>query len=135
MENIRKQSFKAYLLLESLITMALLSILVTVVLSALTKSKQEDEAINRQIFCQQIRAELGQAKLVKVEQNYLFVSTDKLVGEDFRKTDANGRGYQPMLYGIKKVEMSQQGQTVSLVLNFEQGGRRTFIYTFLEATE
>lgn len=135
MENIRKQSFKAYLLLESLITMALLSILVTVVLSALTKSKQEDEAINRQIFCQQIRAELGQAKLVKVEQNYLFVSTDKLVGEDFRKTDTNGRGYQPMLYGIKKVEMSQQGQTVSLVLNFEQGGRRTFIYTFLEATE
>lgn len=49
MENIRKQSVKAYLLLESLITMALLSILVTVVLSALTKSKQEDEAINRQI--------------------------------------------------------------------------------------
>lgn len=49
MENIRKQSVKAYLLLESLITIALLSILVTVVLSALTKSKQEDEAINRQI--------------------------------------------------------------------------------------
>ncbi|MGM9887301.1 MAG: competence type IV pilus minor pilin ComGE [Lactococcus sp.] len=49
MENIRKQSVKAYLLLENLITMALLSILVTLVLSALTKSKQEDEAINRQI--------------------------------------------------------------------------------------
>ncbi|MGM9887300.1 MAG: competence type IV pilus minor pilin ComGF [Lactococcus sp.] len=141
-----KKKISAFSLFEALLALLVISQSVLVIIG-LTKILNQQIVASRQnttkdwqIFCQQMRAELGQAKLVKVEQNYLFVSTDKdlrygLVGEDFRKTDANGRGYQPMLYGIKKVEMSQQGQTVSLELNFEQGGKRTFIYTFLEATE
>jgi type II secretory pathway pseudopilin PulG len=48
-ENLKRKSVKAYLLLESLITLVLLSILVGVVLSEVVQSRQQALNENRQI--------------------------------------------------------------------------------------
>ncbi|MCT0446179.1 competence type IV pilus minor pilin ComGE [Lactococcus cremoris] len=49
MENIKRKSIKGYILLESLISMALLSFLVTFLLSSLTNSRQQEAQENQQI--------------------------------------------------------------------------------------
>lgn len=49
MENIKRESIKGYILLESLISMALLSFLVTFLLSSLTNSRQQEAQENQQI--------------------------------------------------------------------------------------
>ncbi|WP_374284816.1 competence type IV pilus minor pilin ComGE [Lactococcus sp.] len=87
MENIRKQSVKAYLLLESLITMALLSILVTVVLSALTKSKQEDEAITRQIEAYNVAQMALQSNKNKLSLNGSVIEIVKIEHETIIKNN------------------------------------------------
>ncbi|KEY61962.1 putative competence protein ComGE [Lactococcus cremoris subsp. cremoris GE214] len=48
-ENIKRKSIKGYILLESLISMALLSFLVTFLLSSLTNSRQQEAQENQQI--------------------------------------------------------------------------------------
>ncbi len=49
MENLKKKSVRAYLLLESLITLGLLGILVTSVLTEVVKSRQQLQEDNQQI--------------------------------------------------------------------------------------
>ncbi|MFC4652900.1 competence type IV pilus minor pilin ComGE [Lactococcus nasutitermitis] len=49
MENIKNQSIKAYILLESLITMGLLAILVTVVLTGIVNARQRISSENTHI--------------------------------------------------------------------------------------
>lgn len=66
MANIRKRSIRAYLLMESLISISLLTILVTVVLSAVTKSHQENRELVQQIETYnvaQMAIQTGQQKL------------------------------------------------------------------------
>ncbi|WP_223804520.1 competence type IV pilus minor pilin ComGE [Lactococcus kimchii] len=49
MENIKNRSIRAYLLLESLITLALLSVLVGTVLTEITRSRTQENIENQQI--------------------------------------------------------------------------------------
>ena len=160
MENLKRKSVKAYLLLESLISIALLAFLVSFILSSLVQVRQKDteenqkiEALNVaqvaisqsdsikdwQIFCQQMRFELSGTKLDRVEQDFLYVTKDKklrfgFMSDDFRKTDDKGQGYQPMLYDIKAAKIQATKNLITIRIDFNQGGERTFIYQFPENT-
>ena len=49
-------------------------------------------------------------------------------GRDFRKTNANGKGYQPMVYDVKKAEISQKNELIHVRLTFRRGLEREFVY-------
>lgn len=92
------------------------------------------------LFCQQLRSELSGSQLTKVSSEKFLILKDnqalafgKSKKDDFRKTSADGRGYQPMLYGLKTVSIAQFGQTVSMTFTFKDGRIREFLYAF-EAT-
>lgn len=89
------------------------------------------------LFCQQLGTELAGARLDKVDQNRLYItkhgqglSFGKFRADDFRKANADGKGYQPMLFGIESADFSQSGQLVTLHVTFETGLERTFVYAF-----
>ena len=135
---------KAFTLLECLV--ALLAISGSaLVISGLTKMLKEQVAISQsdsindwQIFCQQMRFELSGTKLDRVEQNFLYVTKEKLrfgfMSDDFRKPDDKGQGYQPMLYDIKAAKIQATKNLITIRIDFNQGGERTFIYQFPEDT-
>lgn len=114
------------------------------VISGLTKMLKEQMEVSQndsikdwQIFCQQMRFELSGTKLDKVEQNFLYVTKDKklrfgFMSDDFRKTDDKGQGYQPMLYDIKTAKIQATKNLITIRIDFNQGGERTFIYQFPE---
>ena len=121
--------------------MALLAISGSVlVISGLTKMLKEQVAISQsdsikdwQIFCQQMRFELSGTKLDRVEQNFLYVTKDKklrfgFMSDDFRKTDDKGQGYQTMLYDIKAAKIQATKNLITIRIDFNQGGERTFIF-------
>ena len=54
----------------------------------------------------------------------------KSVADDFRKTNANGQGYQPMLYKVHSATYAQQGEVIQLDVTFESGEERSFRYVF-----
>lgn len=134
---------KAFTLLECLVALLAISGSVLVI-SGLTKMLKEQMAISQsdsikdwQIFCQQMRFELSGTKLDKVEQNFLYVTKDKklrfgFMNDDFRKTDDKGQGYQPMLYDIKGAKIQATKNLITIRIDFNQGGERTFIYQFPE---
>lgn len=89
------------------------------------------------LFCQQFRQELAGARLDKLDKNRLYItkggqalSFGKFRSDDFRKANADGRGYQPMLFGVASADFSQSGQLVTLRVTFETGLERTFVYAF-----
>ena len=45
-------------------------------------------------------------------------------GGDIRKTDATGRGYQPMIDGVESAWIEKRGDLVSIQLRFEEGLER-----------
>lgn len=99
----------------------------------LSSNKQEDWLL----FYQQLGRELEGADLVKVDQDKLYVTkADKQLafgkskGDDFRKTNADGRGYQPMVFGLENSAISQVKNLITIQLRFESGLERTFIYAF-----
>ena len=132
---------RAFTLLECLVALLAISGSVLVI-SGLTRLLQANFELSRQdqtqdwvIFCQQMRFELAGTRLDKVEDGDLYVTGQKalrfgLVSQDFRKTDARGRGYQPMLYGVKKVVMQENDGLVAISVDFQKGGERTFYYQF-----
>jgi competence protein ComGF len=91
-----------------------------------------------QLFCTLMRNELEGARLEKVENNYLYVNkrTPLRFGlsaqGDFRKTNADGRGYQPLIHDLKKAEIVQNEKQIKIVLVFKQGGEHIFYYQFIE---
>lgn len=94
---------------------------------------------NWRLFCQQLRAEWAGSRLDKLEASRLYLTKDgqrlsfgKFRADDFRKANADGRGYQPMLFGLTSAEFSQSGQLVSLRVTFETGLERNFVYAFEE---
>ncbi|GHU36963.1 competence protein ComGF [Bacilli bacterium] len=99
--------------------------------------RQSDEK-NWQNFTNLLRRELESAELDKVSDNFLYVTTPKgglrfgvrAGADDFRKTNAQGQGYQPMIYGVSAAEISNEGNLVTIHLKFSKGGERTFIYAF-----
>ena len=87
------------------------------------------------LFVDQLETELNQSHYQKVENNRIYLKQDgkpismgKSKSNDFRKTDASGRGYQPMVYGLKSARIQEKGQELHFHFQFEKGLEREFIY-------
>ena len=132
---------KAFTLLESLIALFVLSGSVLLfqsmmrLLASEVRARQHSEQREWLLFAHQLEAELIRSSFEKVENNRLYMKQDgkviafgKASGQDFRKTNANGKGYQPMVYDVKKAEISQENELVRIRLLFKRGLEREFIY-------
>ena len=137
----RKGKVKGFTLLESLITLVVISgsLLLFQAMSRLLVSEVRYQKSHEQkewlLFVDQLEAELDQSRFQKVENNRIYLKQDgkdisigKSRSNDFRKTDASGRGYQPMVYGLKSAHIYQKGQNVHFNFQFEKGLEREFIY-------
>ncbi len=56
------------------------------------------------------------------------ISIRKSKSDDFRKTDTSGRGYQPMVYGLKSAQITEEKSIGSLSFPISKGLRKEFIY-------
>ena len=132
---------RAFTLLESLVALLVISgsLLLFQAMSQLLVSEvryqQKSEQKEWLLFVDQLEAELNRTQFEKVENDRLYLKQDgksismgKSKSNDFRKTDASGRGYQPMIYGLKSAHIYQKGQNVHFYFQFEMGLEREFIY-------
>lgn len=132
---------RAFTLLESLVALLVISgsLLLFQAMSQLLVSEVRHQQKNEQkewlLFVDQLEAELNRSQFEKVENDRLYLKQDgkpislgKSRSNDFRKTDASGRGYQPMVYGLKLAHIYQKGQNVHFHFQFEKGLEREFIY-------
>ena len=97
--------------------------------------QQKNEQKEWLLFVDQLEAEMNRAQFEKVENDRLYLKQDgkpismgKSKSNDFRKTDASGRGYQPMVYGLKSARIQEKGQELHFHFQFEKGLEREFIY-------
>ncbi len=109
----------------------------TTVLVSNVKQVKQQESQDWLLFVQQMEAELEGCQLVKVEGNKLYVKQDNQdlafglsSATDFRKTNADGRGYQPMLFNVKASTISQNNQIVTIQVTLKNGLQRSFVYAF-----
>ncbi len=141
---LKKINVTAFTLLETLLALLVISGNFSIILG-MTKIFHEevqratiDNTQDWQLFCNLLRSELEGASLDKVENNYLYVRKHVNLRfglssqGDFRKTNANGRGYQPLIHHLKSAKISQEGKCIKITLSFEKGGNRTFHYKFSE---
>ena len=132
---------KAFTLLETLVALLVLSggILVFQAMTQLLSSELHQQENNQQqewlLFADQLETELSRSQFDKVEDNKIYIRQDgrdlalgKSKGDDFRKKDKSGRGYQPMIYGLEAADIRQDGKLVHLHFRFEKGLEREFIY-------
>lgn len=142
-----KTRIRAFTLLECLVALLVIAgsimvyqgltqVLVTNV-AYISKNDEEDWLL----FCQQLRSELAKTELDHVADNKLYVKKGdqplafgQSRSDDFRKTNADGRGYQPMLFHVKTSTISQTGQTITVFVTFESGLERTFVYDFAKTS-
>ena len=136
---------KAFTLIECLVALFVISGSLMVV-QGLTKLLSEDvryintdKTLDWQLFCGMLRRELDGSELIKVENNYLYVKKDndlrfgQTVGSaDFRKTHSSGRGYQPMLFGIKSAEIKELDKLVTFKITFDNEQSFDMLYKFQE---
>lgn len=136
---------KAFTLIECLVALFVISGSLMVV-QGLTKLLSEDvryintdKTLDWQLFCGMLRRELDGSELIKVENNYLYVKKDndlrfgQSVGSaDFRKTHSIGRGYQPMLFGIKSAEIKELDKLVTFKITFDNEQSFDMLYKFQE---
>ncbi|MFU2163453.1 competence type IV pilus minor pilin ComGF [Streptococcus pluranimalium] len=140
---LRSYRLRAFTLIECLLALLVLSGAIQVyqamthLVSAHTHQLAQPRDRDWLLFCQQFRAELSEASLVKVSERQLVIQKDnkelafgKSRKDDFRKTAADGRGYQPMLYGLKSAYFSQNEETVTVTVVFKDGKVRDFLYAF-----
>lgn len=133
---------RAFTLLECLVALLVIAGSVQVyqgltVLVGNVKQVRQQENQDWLLFVQQMEAELEGCQLVKVEGNKLYVKQDNQdlafglsSATDFRKTNADGRGYQPMLFDVKSSTVSQKNQIVTIQVTLKNGLQRSFIYAF-----
>ena len=130
---------RAFTLLECLVALLVIAGSVQVYQGLTTVLKQVRQQENQDwlLFVQQMEAELEGCQLVKVEGNKLYVKQDNQdlafglsSATDFRKTNADGRGYQPMLFDVKSSTVSQKNQIVTIQVTLKNGLQRSFIYAF-----
>lgn len=138
----KSRKISAFTLLECLVALLVISGSVLVIqglskiVSAQIQHEQNDNESDWLIFCQQLRNEFSAAQFVKIDQNQLYIQKDKIYrygkfsADDFRKTDENGQGYQPMLYHLRNVQISGRNKLVQLIFTFENGEEQTFYYQF-----
>ena len=132
---------RAFTLLESMVALLVISgsLLLFQSMSQLLVSEvryqQKSEQKEWLLFVDQLEAELNQTQFEKVENDRLYLKQDgksismgKSRSNDFRKTDASGRGYQPMIYGLKSARIQEKGQELHFHFQFEKGLEREFIY-------
>ena len=132
---------RAFTLLESLVALIVISgsLLLFQAMSRLLISEvryqQRSEQKEWLLFVDQLEAELNRAQFEKVENDRIYlkqegkpISMGKSKSNDFRKTDASGRGYQPMVYGLKSARIQEKGQELHFHFQFEKGLEREFIY-------
>ena len=132
---------RAFTLLESLVALIVISgsLLLFQSMSQLLVSEiryqQKSEQKEWLLFVDQLEAELNGTQFEKVENDRLYLKQDgksismgKSRSNDFRKTDASGRGYQPMVYGLKSARIQEKGQELHFHFQFEKGLEREFIY-------
>lgn len=132
---------RAFTLLESLVALIVISgsLLLFQVMSQLLVSEvryqQRSEQKEWLLFVDQLEAELNRTQFEKVENDRLYlrqegkpISMGKSKSNDFRKTDASGRGYQPMVYGLKSAHIQEKGQELHFHFQFEKGLEREFVY-------
>ena len=137
----RKGKVKGFTLLESLIALVVISgsLLLFQAMSRLLVSEVRYQKSHEQkewlLFVDQLEAELNRAQFEKVENDRVFLKQDgkpismgKSRSDDFRKTDASGRGYQPMVYGLKSARIQEKGQELHFHFQFEKGLEREFVY-------
>lgn len=138
-----KNKLPGFTLLESLVALLVItgSILVYNVLTKSVMSEVTNISVRDEqswlLFSHQLWSELEDSQLVRVENNHLYIKRDgkllslgKSKGDDFRKTDAIGRGYQPLLYNVSSSRIEVEGQRVEIKLHFMSGMERVFIYEF-----
>ena len=141
----KTKQLAAFTLIECLLALLILSggLLVFDGLSRLVKQEVQYQAQASQkdwlVFSEQLRLELEETRLVKVENNRLYVDKKgqalafgQSKADDFRKTNDKGQGYQPMVYGLVSSQIRQTGQLVQIDLTFDDGLERTFLYDFSE---
>ena len=140
----KSHKVKAFTLLESLIALIVISgsLLLFQAMGQLLISEvryqQQSEQKEWLLFVDQLEAELDRSQFEKVEGNRIYMKQDgkaisigKLKSDDFRKTDASGRGYQPMVYGLKSAQTTEDNQLVRFRFQFQKGLEREFIYRCL----
>lgn len=138
-----RTKLKAFTLLECLIALLVIAGSMTVYqsLTKLTAYQLEQVTANQEaewlLFCQHLRKELSATSLLKVEGNRLYVKKGqqelafgKSRKDDFRKTNASGKGYQPMLFKLTSAEISETEGLVQIHLVFDSGLERSFVYAF-----
>ncbi|MGZ9835074.1 competence type IV pilus minor pilin ComGF [Streptococcus sp. V940] len=137
----KTSSVRAFTLLESLVVLLVISgsLLLFQAMSQLLVSEvryqQRSEQKEWLLFVDQLEAELNRAQFEKVENDRLYlkqegksISMGKSRTNDFRKTDASGRGYQPMVYSLKSARIQEKGQELHFHFQFEKGLEREFVY-------
>lgn len=140
-----KTKLRAFTLLECLVALLVIAGSVqvyqglTLIVTRNVKQVQEQDRQDWLLFVQQMEAELEGAQLVKVEGDKLYVTQDKQdlsfglsKAKDFRKTNADGRGYQPMLFDLKQAQISQRDQYITIQVTLKNGLQRSFVYAFEE---
>ena len=139
--TLKSSKVRAFTLLESLIALIVISggLLLFQAMSQLLISEvryqQQSEQKEWLLFVDQLEAELERSQFEKVEDNRLYLKQDgkdiamgTFKSDDFRKTDASGRGYQPMVYGLKSAQITEENQLVRFHFQFQKGLEREFIY-------
>ena len=129
-----KGKVKAFTLLEALVALLVLSggVLVFQGLTKLLHAELDYQAHQKQeewiLFQQQLQVELDRSHFEKVADNHIYLVQDQKPiaigqskGDDIRKTDDKGRGYQPMISGVRSSQIWQEGELLHLRLNFEEG--------------
>ena len=138
---LKNSKVRAFTLLESLLALIVISggLLLFQAMSQLLISEvryqQQSEQKEWLLFVDQLEAELERSQFEKVEDNRLYMKQDgkdlslgKSKSDDFRKTDASGRGYQPMVYGLKSAQITEENQLIRFRFQFQKGLEREFIY-------
>ena len=131
-----KGRVKAFTLLEALVALLVLSggVLVFQGLTKLLHAELDYQAHQKQ--------ELDRSHFEKVENNHIYLIQDQKPiaigqskGDDIRKTDAKGRGYQPMISGVHYSQVWQEGELIHLRLNFEEDLEREYVYHVVPAMQ
>lgn len=137
----KTRQIAAFTLLECLVSLLVLSGGL-LVLDGLTRLFSRDihyQESNQQkdwlLFSEQLRLELEGAEIIKVANNRLYVKKgeQKLAfgqsqSDDFRKTNENGKGYQPMIYQVAATDIQNKGDYIEIRLVFKSGLERSFIH-------
>lgn len=139
----KKTKLAAFTLLECLLALVVISGSL-LVFEGLTKLivhevQYQEQRMDKNwlVFCDQLRREWEGASLDVVEMNRIVVTKDgknlafgKSRADDFRKTNAKGQGYQPMLYHVQSAHYLQTNHFVELKIVFDNGEEKTFVYDF-----